>query len=106
MRLQLDAAPTGTGITGAGETGQTVAPGAGSGSDSRRIGGDSHLSTEAADSIQISGPSSALNLLSSDRAARIQQLTAQVQAGSYNVSGPKVSQAIVGHAVSPPGSGT
>jgi anti-sigma28 factor (negative regulator of flagellin synthesis) len=95
MRLQLDAALTGTGITGAGETGQTVAPGSGSGSDSRRIGGDS----AGADSIQISGPSSALNRLSADRVERIQQLTAQVQAGSYNVSSPQVSQAIVGHAV-------
>jgi hypothetical protein len=99
MRLQLDAALTGTGITGAGETGQTV-PAGGSGSDSRRIGGDS----SDGDSIQISGPSSALSLLSTDRAARVQQLTAQVQTGSYNVSSPEVSQAIVGYAVS--GSGT
>lgn len=101
MRLQLDPALTGTGITGAGETGQTVPPGAGSGFDSRGIGGDS----AGADSIQISGPSSALNLLSSDRAARLQQLTALVQTGSYNVAGSKVSQAIVGHAVSASGSG-
>ena len=102
MRLQLDAALTGAGITGAGETGQTAPPGAGAAFDSRRIGGDS----AGADSIQISGPSSALNLLSSDRAARIQQLTAQVQTGGYNVSSPKVSQAIVGHAVSAGGAGT
>jgi anti-sigma28 factor (negative regulator of flagellin synthesis) len=100
MRLQLDAALTGTGITGAGESGQTV-PASGSGSVSR-IGGDS----AGGDSIQISGPSSALNLLSTDRAARIQQLTAQVQAGSYNVSSPKVSQAIVGYAASSAGAGT
>jgi hypothetical protein len=101
VRLQLDAASTGAGITGAGETGRTAPPESGSGSDSRRIGGDS----AGADSIKISGPSSALNLLSSGRAARIQQLTAQVQTGGYNVSSPKVSQAIVGHAVSPAGSG-
>jgi anti-sigma28 factor (negative regulator of flagellin synthesis) len=101
MRLQLDAALTGTGITGAGETAQTV-PAGGSGSDSRRISGDS----SGGDSIQISGPSSALNLLSTDRAARVQQLTAQVQTGSYNVSSPKVSQAIVGYAVPSAGTGT
>jgi hypothetical protein len=99
MRLQLDAALTGTGIAGAGESGQAV-PAGGSGSGAR-IGGD----FAGGDSIQISGPSSALNLLSTDRAARIQQLTAQVGSGSYNVSSPKVSQAIVGHAVSLPGSG-
>jgi anti-sigma28 factor (negative regulator of flagellin synthesis) len=100
MRLQLDAAVTGTGITGAGETGQTVSAG-GSGSDSRRIGGDAG----GTDSIQISGASSALNRLSTDRAARIQQLTAQVETGSYNVPASEVSQAIVGHAVSLAGSG-
>jgi hypothetical protein len=101
MRLQLDPAATGTGITGAGETGQTVPAGA-SGSDSRRIGGD----FAGADSIQISGPSSALNRLSADRAARIQQLTAQVGSGSYNVPASEVSQAIVGHAASLAGSET
>jgi anti-sigma28 factor (negative regulator of flagellin synthesis) len=100
MRLQLDPALTGTGITGAGETGQAV-PAGGSGSDSRRIGGDS----AGADSIQISGPSSALNRLSADRTARIEQLTALVQNGSYGVSGAQVSQAIVDQAVSQPGSG-
>jgi anti-sigma28 factor (negative regulator of flagellin synthesis) len=100
MRLQLDTVLTGTGITGAGETGQTV-PAAGTGSGSGRIGGDS----AGGDSIQISGPSSALNLLSTDRAARIQQLTDQVGSGSYNVSSPRVSQAIVGYAFSPAGSG-
>jgi hypothetical protein len=101
MRLQLDAAVTGAGVTGAGETSQTV-PAGGSGSDSRRIGGD----YAGADSIQISGPSSALNLLSTDRAARIQQLAAEVGNGSYNVPASEVSQAIVGHAVSLAGSGT
>lgn len=95
MRLQLDSAVTSTGITGPGETGKT-APTGGSGFDSRRIGGDS----AGADSIQISGPSSALNRLAADRAEQIQQLTVQVQAGSYNVPGSQVSQAIVGNAVS------
>jgi hypothetical protein len=94
MRLQLDSAVTGTGITGPGETGKT-APTGGSGFDSRRIG-----DSAGADSIQISGPSSALNRLAADRAEQIQQLSAQVQAGSYNVPGSQVSQAIVGHAVS------
>jgi hypothetical protein len=101
MRLQLDAALTGTGITGAGATGQTV-PAGGSGSDSRRIDGDS----PGADSIQISGPSSARNRLSTDRAARIEQLTAQVGNGSYNVPAAEVGQVIVGHAVSQGGAGT
>src|SRR5580698_3026483 len=101
MRLQLDAALPGTGITGSGETGQTV-PAGGTGSDSRRIGAD----FAGADSIQISGPSSALNRLSTDRAARVQQLTAQVETGAYNVPASEVSQAIVGHAVSQAGAGT
>ena len=94
MRLQLDSALAGTGSARTSETAQAV-PAGGAGADSRRIGGDS-----VSDSIQISGPSSALSQLSNDRAARIQQLTAQVQAGSYNVAGSQVSRAIVGDAVS------
>ena len=97
MRLQLDSALTGTGITGTGESAPDGFPAGGSGSGSRSIGGAS----AGGDSIQISGASSALNRLSADRAARVQQLTAQVQKGSYNVSSSKVSQAIVGNASSP-----
>lgn len=95
MRLQLDSALTGTGITRSGETDQT-APVGGPGGESRRIGGDS----TGADSIQISGPSSALSSLSADRAARVQQLTALVQGGSYQVSSSQVGRAIVDNAVS------
>jgi anti-sigma28 factor (negative regulator of flagellin synthesis) len=104
MRLQLDPALTGTGITGAGEAGQTAPAGsanvgsanAAGANNTGRIGG----TTAGGDSIQISGPSNALNSLSADRAARIQQLTQQVQSGSYQVSGSLVSRAIVGDAVS------
>jgi hypothetical protein len=95
MRLQLDPASTGTGITGPGETGQ-AAPVGGTNAGAGRIGG----TTAGGDSIQISGPLNALNSLSADRAARIQQLTAQVQSGSYRVSGSLVGRAIVGDAVS------
>ncbi len=95
MRLQLDPVLTGAGITGPGETGQS-APVGGTSAGAGRIGG----STAGGDSIQISGPSNALNSLSADRAARIQQLTAQVQGGSYQVSGSLISRAIVGDAVS------
>jgi anti-sigma28 factor (negative regulator of flagellin synthesis) len=94
MRLQLDSALTGAGITRSGETGQPV-PAAGGGTDSRRIG-----DSTGTDSIQISGASSALSGLSADRAARVQQLTALVQGGSYQVSGAQVGRAIVDDAVS------
>ena len=93
MRLQLDPALTGTGITGPGGAGQTAPVG---GANASRTGG----STAGGDSIQISAPSNALNSLSANRAGRIQQLTAQVQGGSYQVSGSLVSRAIVGDAVS------
>jgi hypothetical protein len=95
MRLQLDPALTGAGISKPADGAQAVHS-AGSAVDSRRAGSD----PAGADSIGISGPSSALNNFSADRAARIQQLTAQVQAGSYNVPGSQISQAIVGHAIS------
>jgi len=98
MRLQLDPALTGTGTTGPGETapaGGANAAGANN-AGAGRIGG----TTAGGDSIRISGPSNALNSLSADRAARIQQLTEQVQKGSYQVSGSLVGRAIVGDAVS------
>jgi hypothetical protein len=101
MRLQLDPALTGTGITGPGDTGQTAPVGGTNNSGAGRIGGNtSSGDSSGGDSIQISGPSNALNSLSADRAARIQQLTAQVQGGTYQVSGSLVSRAIVGDAVS------
>jgi anti-sigma28 factor (negative regulator of flagellin synthesis) len=99
MRLQLDPALTGTGITGPGETGQ-AAPVGGINSNASRIGGSTSSGDSGGDSIQISGASNALNSLSADRAARIQQLTAQVQGGFYRVSASLVSRAIVGDAVS------
>ncbi|HEX4274592.1 MAG TPA: flagellar biosynthesis anti-sigma factor FlgM [Bryobacteraceae bacterium] len=94
MRLQLDPAVTGAGIGRTGETGQSGAVGAGG--DSSRINGRA----AGSDSVQISGPSSALNHLASERAARIEQLSALVQGGSYEVSSAKVGGAIVSDAVS------
>lgn len=93
MRLQLDTALTGNGIAGSAETGQASA--VGSSRAARTNGGAS-----GGDSIQISGPSSALSQLSVDRAARLQQLTAIVQGGSYQVSGAQVSRALVENALS------
>jgi hypothetical protein len=95
MRLQLDTALTGTGVAGSGETGQAGAVGG-----ARPGSGRSTGSTSGGDSIQISGPSSALNRLSADRTARVQQLTALVQGGTYQVPGAQVSRALVDHAAS------
>jgi hypothetical protein len=92
MRLQLDSTLSGAGISRPGEAGQTGAAG---GADSTRIKGGSF----ATDSIQISGTSSALSRLTTDRAARIQQLTALVQNGSYQVPSSRVGRAIVEDAV-------
>jgi anti-sigma28 factor (negative regulator of flagellin synthesis) len=94
MRLQLDSALTGAGIARSGETGQT-APTGGGAADSRRIGDSTGV-----DSIQISGPSSALSNLSAERTARVQQLTALVQGGSYQVPSSRVGRAIVDNALS------
>ncbi|HEX4134877.1 MAG TPA: flagellar biosynthesis anti-sigma factor FlgM [Bryobacteraceae bacterium] len=95
MRLQLDADVTANGVTKPGAAGQTVPVGT-TGADSRRVAGDS----SGADSIRLSATSNALHTLSADRAARVQQLTAQVQNGSYQVSGSLVGRAIVDDAVS------
>ncbi len=103
MRLQLDPAVTGTGVNRSNET--APAPPTG-GYDSRRVGSDS----AGSDSIRISGPSSALASVAADRATRIQQLTAQVQAGTYDVPSSLISRALISqtaaaHASASPGSG-
>lgn len=89
MRLQLDSS-----VTGASDAGQAL-PVGGAGSDSRRVG---YGGSGAQDSIQISGASNALSSFSSDRAARIAQISSAVQNGSYQVSSSAISQAIVDQA--------
>jgi anti-sigma28 factor (negative regulator of flagellin synthesis) len=95
MRLQLDSAVTGNGVNRSNEA--APAPPAAAGYDSRPVGGGA----AGGDSIRISGASGALASYATDRAARIQQLTAQVQAGTYNVPAASISQAIVGYAATP-----
>jgi anti-sigma28 factor (negative regulator of flagellin synthesis) len=51
-----------------------------------------------ADSIRISSASSALAGLAADRAARVQQLAAQLKAGTYNVPASDIGRAMVAHA--------
>jgi anti-sigma28 factor (negative regulator of flagellin synthesis) len=91
MRLQLDSS-----VTRPGDAGQTASVGGGA-PDSRRAG---YGGSGGQDSIQISGASNALSSFSSDRAARIAQLTSAVQSGSYQVSSSSVSRAIVDQAFS------
>lgn len=52
------------------------------------------------DSISISGPSSAINRLTSDRTARIDQIAASVRNGSYQIASSTLSNAIVAHSIS------
>jgi anti-sigma28 factor (negative regulator of flagellin synthesis) len=90
MRLQLDSSPIGTGNVGG------TAPAEPTG-HSARSGGASAPGTQ--DSSSVSGISSLLNDLSTQRAARIQQLTGLVQSGSYNVSSTAISHSLVGQAI-------
>jgi anti-sigma28 factor (negative regulator of flagellin synthesis) len=94
MRLQLDSSVAGT--TRPGES-VPSAPASGSGSDSRRVGSDG---SGTQDSISISGVSGVLNRVFTDRAARIEALTSQVQGGTYQVSSGSVGSAIVEQALS------
>jgi anti-sigma28 factor (negative regulator of flagellin synthesis) len=91
MRLQLDSA-----IARPADTGQSN-PIGGSGSSAGVRGPDNSGSS---DSIAISGPSAALSQLSSQRAARIEQLSAAVGSGAYFVSSSAIGSAIVAQAVS------
>jgi anti-sigma28 factor (negative regulator of flagellin synthesis) len=96
MRLQLDSNTAGgIGAGGPGEVGQ-ASQANGPDSGSQRVSG---ANSGTVDSIQISGASSALNRLASDRTAQIQQLTSAVQSGRYQVSSSLVSNAIVEHAI-------
>lgn len=54
----------------------------------------------AGDSISLSGASSALSQMATERAAKIQQLTAAVRNGSYHVPSAAVSSAIVRNGLS------
>lgn len=98
MRIQLDSAVTGAESVRPGEIEQSAGA-SGPGAGSRRTGSGV---SGAQDSIQISSASSALNRLNCDRAARIQQLAASVQNGSYNVSSSLISGAILNYAAGGP----
>jgi anti-sigma28 factor (negative regulator of flagellin synthesis) len=85
MRLQLDSTQLSSvdnraaeAVSGNGQSSRAAYSRAGSG-----------------DTISLSGASNALNQFATHRAARIQQLTAAVQSGSYNVSSSALSSAIV-----------
>jgi anti-sigma28 factor (negative regulator of flagellin synthesis) len=96
MRLQLDSTTVGSEATKSGAILQSPAA-EGADSASSRV---SSTVYGGQDSIQISGASSAVNRAETDRAAHIQQLTAAIQGGSYNVSSARVSSAIVDYATS------
>ena len=86
MRLQLDSLSSApAGLTGTGATGLA-------GKGTQKTGGQG---ADGQDSSYVSGPSSILNSFAADRTARLQQLTEQVQSGSYQVIGAAVSQSIV-----------
>jgi hypothetical protein len=89
MRLHLDTTNSGANAVAAG-TGATP------GERTNRAGGASDgFST---DRIAVSGTSQAWAASFLERAARIQQLTADVRSGTYQVSSAAVSQSIVASA--------
>lgn len=89
MRLQLDSSqlsqidPRSTDAVGESGHGSRAAYGA----------------AGAGDSISLSGASSAFSKSAAERAAKIQQLTAAVQSGSYSVPAAAISSAIVQNAM-------
>lgn len=88
MILHLDSS-----VAKSGDQNPIGAPGAASRASGRESFGS------GADSIGISGASSALNRVATDRAAHIQQLTAAVQNGSYKVSGAAVAGALIAYSL-------
>jgi anti-sigma28 factor (negative regulator of flagellin synthesis) len=95
MRLHLDSTtpPPADTVPGVAPGGSVVPSGAASTSDTQR-------NSRAQDSISISGPSSAFNRLTADRASRVEQVAASVRAGSYQIASSTLSSAIVAQAIS------
>ena len=93
MRLHLDPATTQPADTGQAASIAGASAAAASAS-SAGIRGQSN----SGDSIAISGPSTALSQLASQRAARLESLSAAVGSGSYQVSSSAISGAIVANA--------
>jgi anti-sigma28 factor (negative regulator of flagellin synthesis) len=95
MRLHLDSVAGGSPETsGAGQT-------AGAGlSGSSRAGSRQSNPAAFPDSVSISDTGSVIARNAADRASRIEQLTASVRAGSYQVSSSVLSSAIVAQATS------
>jgi anti-sigma28 factor (negative regulator of flagellin synthesis) len=91
MRLQLDSTLTGTSDLAATTAAQAAA------NSAPKFGQDN---AGGQDSSYVSGTSNILMNAGSDRAARIQQLTALVQSGSYQVSSSDISRSMVGDSLS------
>jgi anti-sigma28 factor (negative regulator of flagellin synthesis) len=99
MRLHLNsAAPTPVDTSQGGAQG--VAPGASVVQSGATSTARAQQSSGSQDSIAISGPSSAFNRLTTDRASRVEQVAALVRAGSYQVASSTLSSAIVAHSIS------
>jgi anti-sigma28 factor (negative regulator of flagellin synthesis) len=95
MRLHLDTNTTAAAAnTGSARPAEQTSPSSNSGSHNGVTASGSH------DSVAVSGASSAWASSFSDRAARIGQLAAAVQNGTYHVASSAVSQAIVAGAIS------
>ena len=99
MRLHLNSTtptPADTALGGA----QGVAPGASVVPSGAASTSDVQRSSGSQDTIAISGPSSAFNRLTTDRASRVDQVAALVRAGSYQIASSTLSSAIVAHSIS------
>jgi anti-sigma28 factor (negative regulator of flagellin synthesis) len=98
MRLQLDTANTTSAPESANANSGVLSTGninAGFQTNKGGIGSGSNLN---GDSIAFSGASQAWSASFTDRAARIGQLTAAVQNGTYQVSSAAIGQSIIASA--------
>lgn len=98
MRLHLNSTPTPVDTAQSGTQG--VAPGASVVSSGAALTSDAQRSSGSQDSIAISGPSSAFNRLTTDRASRVERVAASVRAGTYQITSSTLSSAIVGYSIS------
>lgn len=98
MRLHLDTSNIGTTAETTNANSSLSAAGKSTGLNTPGAGNSTASDPNVRDSVAVSTASSAWSASFSDRAARVSQLTAAVQGGTYHVSSAAISQSIVGSA--------
>lgn len=98
MRLHLDTSNIGTTAEAANANSSSSATAKSAGPNTIGTGNSTASDPSVRDSVAVSSASTAWSASFSDRSARVGQLTAALQGGTYQISSAAISQSIVGSA--------